>query len=359
METKISKVRLSQINMPRIDHSWKTAAYTGNAVEGFILEIESNGIIGIGGTAAHPKVISSDDLETQLNGPVRHALQGADALGGNKVRRALQDAHVHPRASLAADLALHDLAGKLSNFPCYALWGGASCLEVTVVRMVGIKPPDELVGAVRNIVEQGFMHLKVKIGTGIAEDVERIQTLRKAFGHEIWIGVDGNGAYTKDQAIELSQNLEPYGVSLIEQPIDERDLEGLAKVTAASTIPIMADQNVIDVKSALTICQSSAAHLVSIKATKMGSLDECRRVFEVCQAFGIRVHIGGSAGPAVIDVAQAQLAASMPGIDMECEIGESLALKDDPISGVKFRNGRMELGTSPGWGIRYDRLTSE
>ena len=88
-------------------------------------------------------------------------------------------------------------------------------------------------------------------------------------------------------------------------------------------------------------CQRRAAHVVSVKSTKMGSLNECRRVFEICQAHGVRVHIGGSAGPAVVDVAMAQLAASLSGMDNECEVGEfglgveTLAPKDRPILVVR------------------------
>jgi len=193
--------------------------------------------------------------------------------------------------------------------------------------------------------------MKVKVGTGIDEDVERIRALRKSFGKGIWIGVDGNGAYTAEEAIELSRELAPYDVGLIEQPIDSNDLDGLARVTAASPIPIMADQCVNDVKSALAVCQSRAAHIVSIKATKMGSLGECRRVFEVCRAFGVRAHIGGSAGPALVDVAQAQFAASLEGMDEECEVGEFQALTGDPTNGAAIKNGCLEISTLPGWGL--------
>ena len=94
--------------------------------------------------------------------------------------------------------------------------------------MVGIKPPAELQTAVGQLVEQGITHIKVKVGTGIDEDVARIRALREAFGKSIWIGVDGNGAYTPDEAIELSRLLAPYDVALIEQPINYRDLDGLA-----------------------------------------------------------------------------------------------------------------------------------
>ena len=352
---KITDVRVTRIHMARIDPAWRTASYAGTAVDGFIIEIDAGGVTGIGGTAAHPSNITGDDLEAQLNGPIRSALLGADILSANAVRETIRAAGIHTRSVIAADLALHDLTGKLANLPCYALWGGRVCSRVPIVRMVGIKPPPELEAAVGQLVEQGITHMKVKVGTGIDEDVARIRALRGAFGKSIWIGVDGNGAYTPDQAIELSRALAPYDVALIEQPIDYRDLDGLARLTASSALPIMADQCVDDAESALEVCRRRAAHIVSVKATKMGSLDECRRVSDICQAFGVRVHIGGSAGPAVVDVAMAQWAATVPGLDEEYEVGEHQALKGDPSVGIIINDGCMELGTAPGWGLSLPR----
>jgi len=348
---KITDVRVIRIKMPRVDPAWRTASYAGDLVEGFILEIAADGMTGIGGTAGHPRSMPADKLEAQLNGPVRAALLGADALGGNAVRETIRKTAVDARAFIAADLALYDLTGKLANLPCHALWGGALRSQVRIVRMVGIKAPDQLAATVGQLLEQGITHMKVKVGTGIQEDVERIRTLRNAFGKKIWIGIDGNGAYTPQEAIDLSRALAPYQVELIEQPINYRDLDGLTRVTAESSIPIMADQCVYDAKSALEICQRRAAHVVSIKATKMGSLDECRRVMEICQAFGIRVHVGGSAGPAVVDIAAAQLAASYSSIDDDCEVGEFQALTGDPTVGAKTTNGCDDIGMAPGWGL--------
>jgi L-alanine-DL-glutamate epimerase-like enolase superfamily enzyme len=348
---KITDVRITRINMPRVDAGWKTASYAANALEGFIIEVDADGVTGIGGTAAHPNSMPADKLDMQLNGPVRSALLGADALSGNAVRETIRGADVHARASIAADLALYDLAAKLANLPCHAFWGGAIRPNVKIVRMVGIKSPAELTTTVGQLVEQGITHMKVKVGTGIQEDVERIRALRQVFRERIWIGIDGNGAYTPEQAIELSKALAPYDVRLIEQPINYRDLDGLARVTAASPIPIMADQCVYDARSALEVCQRRAAHVVSIKVTKMGSLDECRRVFEICQVFGVRAHVGGSAGPAVADIAAAQVAASFSAIDDECEVGEFQAVQGDPTIGAKVKDGCVEIGQEPGWGL--------
>jgi L-alanine-DL-glutamate epimerase-like enolase superfamily enzyme len=348
---KITDVRVTRIDMPRVDPAWRTASYAGKGVDGFLVEIECNGMTGLGGTAAHPSNISGDALERELKGPVRDLLIGSDLLAANETRAAIRGSGVHNRSVIAADLALYDLTGKVAGLPCYALWGGRVRSQVRVVRMVGIKPPAELVGAVAELLEQGITHMKVKVGTGLEEDVARIRAIREAFGARIWIGVDGNGAYSADGAVELSRALERYEVALIEQPIDYRDLEGLARVTASSAIPIMADQCVDDAASALEVCRRQAANIVSVKATKMGTLDECRRVLDVCEAFGVRVHVGGSAGPAVVDVAIAQWAATVASIDEECEVGECQALKGDPTAGTLIRNGCMELSTAPGWGL--------
>ena len=135
-------------------------------------------------------------MNAQLAGPIRDVFVGADALSGNEIRRALTTTNTHPRARIAADLALYDLVAKFANLPCYSLWGGAVRPELKVVRMVGIKPAAELVAAIRSLRDEGYSHFKIKIGTGVAEDLERIRAVRESFGSDIWISVDGNSAYT-------------------------------------------------------------------------------------------------------------------------------------------------------------------
>ena len=95
---KITDVRVTRFKMPRVDPAWRTASYAGNSVESFILEIVADGVTGIGGTAGHPRSMPPDELEAQLNGPIRTALLGADPLCGNSVREAISKTDVDARA---------------------------------------------------------------------------------------------------------------------------------------------------------------------------------------------------------------------------------------------------------------------
>src|ERR1051325_7558121 len=336
---KIENFSISRFTMERLDSSWRTASYSAKAVDGFIVQIMAGGFIGIGGTAAHPNNITGDDLERQLQGPVRDACLGQDPLSRQGISIRAEARKVHPRARIAMDLALHDLLGKIAGLPCHAFWGGPLRQSVKIVRMVGIKPPPDLRTAVGALMDEGYRAFKIKLGTSVADDVERIRDVRDTFGRKVWISVDANGAYTPAEAIELSKRLQEFDVSSIEQPVNYRDLTALAEVTRASAIPIMADQCVRDLSSALAVCQSGAAHIVSIKATNLGSIDRCRQIYEICRSFGLRVHFGGSATSALVDTAQAQLAASLADADKECEVGEFRGVRGEPVLGPKVQNG--------------------
>jgi muconate cycloisomerase len=350
---KIESVRIQRASLPRVDPEWRTASYAASDVQGLLVEIAAGGAVGVGGLAARPpgKGTPVEELEAQLTGQIRQALTGQDALCRTALLQKLQAMGLHRPVISAVDIALHDLLGQATELPCYALWGGAALPEVAVVRMVGIKPPDRLVAAVGEMMGEGYTHFKVKLGTGVGEDEARVRALRETYTDRIWIGIDGNGAYSVDDAIALSRALEPYDVRLIEQPIDYTDLDCLVRLAAASPIPIMSDQIVNSVASALEVCQRRAAHVVAIKVGQTGSIDQCRQVAEMCLAFGLRVHVGGGAHPAVIDAAAAHVAVSVPGIDPEAEIGECFALTDDPISGFGFTNGRWHPSNAPGFGV--------
>jgi len=54
----------------------------------------------------------------------------------------------------------------------------------------------------------------------------------------------------------------------------------------------------------------------------------------------------------VVDVAMAQVAATLSGMDNECEVGEFQALERNPTIGACVENGWLELNREPGWGLR-------
>ena len=79
-------------------------------------------------------------------------------------------------------------------------------------------------------VEQGIPRVKIKVGRDKDRDVHRVEVVRDAVGPDVEILVDGNGAYTPQQAIEHAHRFAALGVRWFEEPVSSDDLAGLAQV---------------------------------------------------------------------------------------------------------------------------------
>jgi L-alanine-DL-glutamate epimerase-like enolase superfamily enzyme len=346
---KIDAIRVRSRTLKRVDPQWRTSSYKADEVGAVYVAIEAGGMTGVGATASHPRRLTADDIVAQLTGIVLPALAGRSVQDARGVLAALP-APIHSRTSIAVDLALHDLIGRLAGLPAEVLWGGPVRDRVNLVRMVGIKAPQEIVAAVRPLHEAGVRAFKLKVGEGVERDVDRVRRVRAAFGDDVTIMVDGNGAYDRDSGIEFGRALGELGVHCIEQPLPYQDVEGMALVRKAIPVPLMADQMVESVADVVAVAQAGAADMISLKLTKMGSVAECIRVAHVCAAVGIGVHLGGCAAPGIVDSALTRLALSTPDIDVYAEVGESAALVDDQVSGVVHAGPYARSDGHPGLG---------
>jgi L-Ala-D/L-Glu epimerase len=345
---KIDAIRVRSRTLKRVDPQWRTSSYKADEVGAVYVAIEAGGVTGVGATASHPRRLTADDIVGQLADTVLPALEGRSVEEARGVLAGLA-APVHSRTSIAVDLALHDLVGKLAGLPAEVLWGGPVRERVNLVRMVGIKAPEELVDAVRPLFEAGVRAFKLKVGEGVERDVGRVRRVRQAFG-DVTIMIDANGAYDRETGVELGRALGELGVHCIEQPLPYRDIEGMALVRAASPVPLMADQMVASAADVVSVARAGAADMISLKLTKMGSVAECVRVAHVCAAVGIGVHLGGCAAPGIVDSALTRLALSTPDIDVFAEVGESAALVDDQVGGVVHSGPYASSDGQPGLG---------
>jgi L-Ala-D/L-Glu epimerase len=345
---RIDAVRVRSRTLKRVDPQWRTSSYKADEVGAVYVAIDAGGRTGVGATASHPRRLTADDIVGQLTGGVVPALVGQPVEAARGILAGLPDP-IHSRTSIAVDLALHDLIGKLAGLPAEVLWGGPLRERVELVRMVGIKAPEELVDAVRPLFEAGVRAFKLKVGEGVERDVDRVRRVRDAFG-DVTVMVDANGAYDRESGVELARALGELDVHCIEQPLPYRDVEGMALVRAASPVPLMADQMVESAADVVRVARAGAADMISLKLTKMGSVAECVRVAHVCAAVGIGVHLGGCAAPGIVDSALTRLALSTPDIDVFAEVGESAALVDDQVSGVVHSGRYAASDGNPGLG---------
>lgn len=356
---KITKVRAVAHEVQNTITGWKISLGSKDTHELIFVRIDSDeGIFGVGIASPGAIYISGDtgihhlELINNIFGP---AIVGADPFALEAIMRNLDSlTRSAERAKAGIDLALHDLMGKALGVPANRLFGGAVHEGVRVNRLMGMYPPREMAEKCKAVVEKGYTALKLKVGTTLQEDVERVQRVREAVGPEVMITIDFNQACSAKEAIQRIRKMEPYDVAIVEQPVKAADLKGLALVRQSVQPRVMADESVNNAAEALRIIESGAADIISLKIPKMGGIFKVRKIAAVCEAAGIEYLVGTAPGSQLLDAANVHLAVSLRNLTLPCEIGEFERMANDPCRGLEVVRGISRPPRGPGMGIEVD-----
>jgi L-alanine-DL-glutamate epimerase-like enolase superfamily enzyme len=177
---KITKVRAAAHEVHNIITGWKISLGSKDNHELIFVRMDTDqGVFGIGVASPGATFISGDTQTHHLeliNNVLGPAIIGADPFDLEAIMHKLDSlVKTGERAKAGIDLALHDLMGKALGVPANRLFGGAVHSRVRVTRLMGMYKPQEMAEKSKAVVQQGYTALKLKVGTTLKEDVERVQ----------------------------------------------------------------------------------------------------------------------------------------------------------------------------------------
>jgi D-arabinonate dehydratase len=197
------------------------------------------------------------------------------------------------RAISTIDIALWDLKGKVAELPLHQLLGGYADRVPTYIaggyyeEGKGLR---ELAQEMIDNVELGARAVKMKVGAvSIAEDVERVKTVREAVGPDVKVMVDANCAYRFYQAIQLAKRIEPHDVYWFEEPVAPDDYEGHARLAAQTSIPIATGENEYTRYGFRDLIAHGAAAILNADAQVLGGITEFMKIAALAQAHDLDV----------------------------------------------------------------------
>jgi muconate cycloisomerase len=299
--------------------------------------------------------VSADDVVAAVR-RLTPTLLGADALNPQRALAAM-DAALAGRleAKAAVEMALLDLAGRALGVPVTTLLGGRVRDEVHFNAWIGTLPPEQAAREAAAWVARGFRSAKIKVDGATDEGLARVAAVRSAVGDRLALRVDFNESLPPAEAVPFIRRLEPYGLTLVEQPIPRDQVAGLAEIRRAIGIPLMADESVTDHASLIDIIRRGAADLVKVKVMKQGGLLRTRAMIECAAAAGLRVVVGHGFGLTPSTMAEAALAALSEAVIEGCEAVGPLKMAGDVVAvPVSLDRGTLRLPESPGLGVTID-----
>ena len=254
----------------------------------------------------------------------------------------------HRMAKAAIETSLLDAQLRSTN-TSFASYLGATKGRVPAGVSVGIMDSlDELMEYVHSYLDQGYVRIKLKIEPGW--DYEPVKLVRETFGPDLLLQVDANTAYTRND-FDLLKRLDEFNLLLIEQPINEEDMLGHAKLADYIETPVCLDETIISADIARDAIELGAAEIINIKPSRVGGYLESKKIHDVSVAAGIPVWCGGMLETGIGRAANLALAA-MPGFTLPGDTSASSRyFETDTTEPFVLVDGHITVPTGPGIGV--------
>ena len=205
------------------------------------------------------------------------------------------------QALSGVDIALWDIAGKAAGLPLYKLLGGAFRERVPVYgygMMLQRRPDlaDAFKAEAAAIKAQGFTATKMKVGLGVARDVELVEAVREGIGPDLRLMVDANHAFAIHDALALGRELERLGVYWFEEPVAPEDRAGYRELRAKLAVNIAGGEAEFTRWGFRDLIEGRCVDILQPEVCGLGGITEYRKVLALAQAQLLPVinHVWGS-----------------------------------------------------------------
>ncbi len=253
-----------------------------------VVEARAGGMAGLGYTYGDAAVA------TLIQSKLADVVAGADTLSPPaawaRMQTAIRNAGqpgVGAMAVSAVDIALWDLKAKLlgltladalprfhDRVPVYGSGGFTSYSLERIREQLG------------EWVERGIPRVKIKVGRDFDADPDRLDAAREAIGPQATLMVDGNGAYTRKEALWWAERFRNWDVRYLEEPLTSDDLEGLRLLRdrAPAGMAIAAGEYGWGLPYFQRMLDAGAVDILQADVTRCGGITAFVRVDGLCRA---------------------------------------------------------------------------
>lgn len=358
MRLTIEGIEISPLSVPLIEPfviaSGRIDTTRAVLVKTTLIDAAGRRELGLGEAAALPPVTREDqpELLTQL-ALASKRLTGAsffsfDELSG-LLDRALPD---QPVARAGMECALLDAWARLRDMPLCTLLTGQQTRTVITDITLPIAAPSHMAELAAGYRARGFSIFKVKIGKSIDDDIAALALIASRVP-DARFRLDANAGFNADQALRVldAGRTAKLHVECFEQPCGRDDLIGMARVTAMTDVPVVADESVRTLDDLERVYAARAANGVNLKLVKSGGLLSALRIGQRARELNMRVMCGGMVETRLGMTAMGHVVCALGGVDF-ADLDTAFLLDGDPfVGGYRDQSASLCFSPKPGLDI--------
>ncbi len=305
----------------------------------------------------------------------------------------------HPDMTLmgvlsALEMALWDIIGKALGQPVYNLLGGkvqerlrsytyiypsgkedwkpAEGRETKIVADSNLwNDPEWTASRAAHYVAQGFTALKFDPILPMSvfdprqislEELERsarvVAATREAVGTKADLLIGTHGQTTPAGAIRFAKNIERYFPLWFEEPVPPDNIEGMALVARATSIPIATGERLATKYDFAALFRANAAAIIQPALGRVGGILECKKIAGMAEAHHVQIAPHLYCGP-VEAAANIQIATCSPNFLVQESIEQFGGFHSEIIKRpIRWEEGYIIPPTEPGLGVELDEAVA-
>ncbi len=262
----------------------------------------------------------------------------------------------------AIDLALWDIKGKALGAPVYELLGGKSHDRIRMYANGWPREgsgPKEMAEGAKRVVEAGFIGLKFYPFSGeqvaklerIQRGVEVVAAVREAVGPNIEIGIDVRARLNIWSARRVAQELEPFKIAWMEEPILYDNPEALAQFAHEVRVPVSTGEQLYTRWEFRSLLELNAVGIIQPDICHAGGISELKKIAAMAETYYVTVAPHNSNGP-ISTIASLHLDINIHNSLMQELFLNSVDRYNEVLTQpIEVVNGYCVPPEGPGWGV--------
>ncbi len=230
------------------------------------------------------------------------------------------------------------------------------------------KYPEDGIREAKSHLSKGFTALKLKVGFGVDQDIDYINSIRESLPKSVTLMADANCAYAVPQAREVLKGTAHSHLTFFEELLAPEDMEGYRLLRELGLTTLAAGENLLGKHACARWIESGALDILQPDICSSGGFTELKKIAALCQSRNSLLipHVWGSG---ICLAASLQFLASLPPMPICLNPFEPFLeydLSDHPFrteliydSISRDENGMVNIPDAPGLGVEVDRKVIE
>lgn len=355
----IQRIQPIAISLPLIKPVKMSFEEVRNA-ENLLVRLETRGGIVGWGEAASAPTMTGETLGSMV-AAVRYLAEKLEGMPvgdiGAIMTRAGQFLYGNNGAKAAIEMALLDAHGQACGKPVYELLGSKRRDRIPALRLIGTGSTEGDIAETKQRLAEGYVAIKIKVGVASPEaDAERARAVAASVvNDDVLICTDANQAWTPEEAVRFVQAIADTRIEFFEQPVAGHDVEGMARVAAASRVKIGVDEGLHSIDDLRRHHAMKAAQGCSLKTIKLGGIYPVFEAARLCEQLDMKVNLACKIAEAgIASAGLLHLAASIPALDWGVSLSSPYLADDIVADSIRLVDGHFTVPAGPGLGITVD-----